>query len=441
MSAEKGSLFIWKWFGQAAFSGLLLRGAGAAFNLLAIPIAVRSLGVEKFAATGALLGFATWLTIGGGGLGNAIAMLVAADPKGPQQQRDLIWQGAMSCFGGSLLIWFICVLLVPAFTSHILPHAEPNIVRDFQIASYCCFGAFALSAAAAPFEGMYVGSLRATYCTNVRLVWQLIAIVAMLTVGALATEITAMALLLVMGPTAASIWFLVKGIIDCSPPSGFRFSFSRGLPILVQGFGFLASSMAVLFYGGGSLPLFTVAFGYDQVSTATVMARIIQIYFGILYIVLLPVGMILRQAKTEANASQARQSLAFAGIAIVCTSVGLAFASLFFGRRVIDLWIGAPLIALDSWLPPLAAMFVVSGWSISWTYLAQAMRGSILGAKLAILEISAATLAYFVLGKHLSPASSLYVLAAAMLACSGTVLPIIVGRDLALLARGAPPKH
>jgi hypothetical protein len=426
----------WKWFGEAAASGLLLRIVGAAFNLVAVPIALQSLGSEKFAATGVLLGFAAWLTIGGGGLGSAITMLVGAHPTVDAKVRRQIWQGAVACFAGSLLICCAAALLVPMFASQVLPEAAPDVVSDFRVASYCCLIAFAFTAASTPFEGIYAGMLRTGYCNVVRLGWQLVAIVGVLTIGQFATAMTTMSLLMILGPVGASIWFLIKGIQDFPRPAGFRFSMKEGLPLLVQGYGFLISSLAILFYGGGSLPLFALTFGPDELATATVMARIVQLYGGMLFIVLLPASIVLRQAHVARNAVRARHAFALAGGAVACGAVALGGAIVFIGERAITLWVGAPLPELNSWLLPLATLIGALGWCTTWSYLTQAVRGSLLGAKLAILEISLASLTYIVLGKYIAPSTSLYLLAVTMLACSGTLLPLLMGRDLAALARG-----
>jgi hypothetical protein len=51
------------------------------------------------------------------------------------------------------------------------------------------------------------------------------------------------------------------------------------------------------------------------------------------------------------------------------------------------------------------------------------------------VEVVVASLAYLLLGKYVAPSTGLYLLAATMLACSGTLLPLLVARDLAALAR------
>jgi O-antigen/teichoic acid export membrane protein len=421
------------WFSSAAVSGLLLRVIGGVFNLVAIPIALQSLGREKFAAAGALLGLAAWLTIGNGGLGTATTMLVAQKSGFAEEDRSLVWQGIISGFFASIAMFAVAALLVPILTPLILPHAPKDVVNDFLLASYSCCAAVALSASAMPFEGIEIGLLNINYCNMVRLLSQLFAILLMFVLGRHTDSILIIALLMVLGPTSASIWFLIKGILDWPLPDGFRFSFGKSLPLLSQGYGFMASSLAVLFFGGGSLPLFAISFGPEQVATATVIARIVQVYYGVLFVLLLPTRVAVRRAHGSGDAALARKTLLGAGAALLCTSATTVVAVLFAGQLLIKVWVGVPLLALNEWLVPLAVMISAASWCITWVYLAHAVQGSYPAAKIALGEIAMASVLYLGLGKHLTPSSSLYVLAGSMLFFSGLLLPLRIGPSLFVL--------
>jgi hypothetical protein len=422
------------WFSSAALSGLLLRLAGGMFNLIAIPIAIQSLGREKFAAAGALLGLAAWLSIGNGGLGTATTMLIAQKSRFGEEDRGVVWQGIITGFLACLSMFGLAALMVPILTPLVVPHASSDTVNDFLIASYSCCFAVALSAAAAPFEGIEVGLLKVNYCNTVRLLSQLFAILLMFILGRHTDRISIIAFLMILGPTTASIWFLLRGIRDWPLPSGFRFRFAESLPLVAQGYGFIASSLAMLFYAGGNLPLFAISFGPEQAATAAVMARIIQVYYGVLFVILLPASVALRRAYASEDAVLARKTLLLAGATMSFTSVAIAGVILIAGQFLIKMWVGVPLLALNTWLTPLAVLICAASWCTAWVYLAQAVQGAFPAAKVAVAEIATASLLYFAFGKYLSPSSSLYVLAGTMLAFSGLLLPTKVFGKLVCLA-------
>jgi O-antigen/teichoic acid export membrane protein len=89
-------------------------------------------------------------------------------------------------------------------------------------------------------------------------------------------DMLALCFAVTIGTTASALWFIIKGIREAPPPKSFTYSLRDSLPLLRQGIGFLASSLAILFYSGGSLPLFAITFGTEQLATAGVMARLVQ---------------------------------------------------------------------------------------------------------------------------------------------------------------------
>lgn len=101
-----------RWFSSTALSGLLLRLVGGMFNLVVIPIAIQSLGREKFAAAGTLLGLAAWLNIANGGLGTATTMMVAQKHQFVEEDRLLVWQGIIARFLASLSMFGIAAILI-----------------------------------------------------------------------------------------------------------------------------------------------------------------------------------------------------------------------------------------------------------------------------------------------------------------------------------------
>lgn len=417
---------------KALSSGLLLRLVGAFVNLLAVPIALRTLGQERYAVLAALLGLSGWLTIGGFGLGNVAAMSIAALHDDDEASRQAFWQVAVS--SGIIVAAVSIAAYVPfeLLSARLLNDSAGDMGRELSYASRYCFVAFSISAVAATFEGRYIGMLRSDYCNWVRLVGQLATIVSLVIVARFFDSMLALCVAMTIGQAGSGLWFIIRAFVEFPPPPAFRYSLHDSLASLGQGAGFLASSLATLFYCGGNLPLLAVTLGTQQLATAGVMARLIQMYFSFTTILLSPLGTSLRQAVVSSDAGWIRMALLRAGSGLLGTGALIGCALVGIGSYVVPRWTGAQLPFLSEWLLPTAMLIIAISWSYLWVSASFATRGSGLVAGLAIAEILTIAALYGLLGAHVPSAWSAYIAAGAMTLLSGTILPIVVLRDRTL---------
>jgi O-antigen/teichoic acid export membrane protein len=412
----------------ALSSGLLLRIFGAVLNVLTVPIALRMLGQERYAAFATLLGFAGWLSIGSFGLGTVAAMSSAGLHENDETSRSLFWHATISACVVVGAVSIIALIPFELMSTKLVANASDDLRQELRHASYYCFIAFALCAVASPFEGRYVGLLRADYCNWVRLGWQTVAIGVLIIVAKFYNSILAVSVAVTIGPVGSALWFITKGVIDFPPPKSFAFDLRTSKLVLRQGAGFLASSLAVLFYGGGSLPLFAMAFGTEQLATAAVMARVIQMYFSLTAILLVPLSAALRHAVVEIDTTWVRAAL-FRSVGILLgTSIITALCLILFGQSLIARWTGTSLPMISEWLLPTGLLLVAISWSYLWVYACFATRGAAPVATLASMEVAIIASLYVALGKQIPAAWSLYIAAGVMLLISGTILPRLVLR-------------
>ena len=410
-------------------SGLLLRAAGAVLNLLAVPIALRTLGQERYAAFAALLGLAAWLAIGNSGLSSATSISVGEIGDG-DQRRELFWRAAISTV---LMVGIVAALLFVPFmrlSAHLIPNASPGVGRELTLASYYCFAAFTVISVGQTFQGLYVGLLRAGYVNWCQLAGQLAGIAGLLTLPHLFPHMLTICIAVTFGTAAASFWFIIKGVLDCPPPFPLRYRFRESMPLFREGAGFLASSLSTLFYSGANLWIIALTFGTGQLATAAVMSRLIQMYFSVIALLLIPLAPALRNALAADDRAWVRKALWRTGLFMGGTGVATACAIVFLGGVIIPRWTGTDLPALSHWLRPAGLFVLVITWSYFWIYACFAVRGSLIAAILAVSEVAVVTVQFFALGHSLAPSSSLLIMAGSMMALSGIVLPVIVVQDL-----------
>ena len=409
---------------RALVSGISLRASGAVLSLLAVPIAISALGQEGYAALATLLGLVGWLGLSSAGLGQATALAVAGTTD-EATTSGLFWHGAITsivCCSAVALASFIPfrIAISTIFTS--LPQATQETLLT---SGYYCFAAFLIMALGQAFEGTYIGKQRNDYVNWCKLVGQLVAILSLLLIWQTSPTMLNLCIAMTVGPLAGSAWFVAKGVVDHPLPSQFRYRIADALALLKQGLGFLASSLTVIFYGGGSLALFAISFGSSELATASVIARLVQIYFSILAIVLIPFSATLRRQLANDELQSAKSTLAWAGALTVGSGAVAATTLYFFGERLIGAWVRTDLAALATWIPPFATLVLVIGWSYFCIYACFATVGSSAVAKAAMMEVSLVSLLYLCLGDTVPPAYSLYIAALVMSVVSGMFLPYL----------------
>ena len=413
----------------ALSSGVLLRIAGAAVNLLAVPIGLQVLGQQDYAASVAILSLAGWLTVGSLGLGNVSAISAAEFKHDSEKDNEVFWQIVIAAGATVTLGSLLAIAPFMLFLRNLVEHVSPAGRQELTYTSYYCFFAFAVCAIGSPFEGRYVGLLRTGYCNFVRLVWQAVAVAMLIATVLYLRSVFALCFALTIAPAGSALWFIAQGVRDFPRPRNGRLRMSTLLRLVGQGIGFLTSSLTVLFYGGGSLPVFALAFGPGQLATAAVVSRIIQVYFSGTAVLLHPLSAALRHALKDNDVSWARTTLIRSLVGLISVGSTSAIMLICFGDIAIAKWTGTALPNIHEWMLPLAVMIFAISWSYLWVYVWFALHGALLVAILATVEVITISGIYMIAGAALNPAWSLYVSSAIMLVVSGGVLPLAALRS------------
>ncbi len=418
-------------------SGLFVRLAGAVLNLLAVPVALHTLGQEKYAAFAALLGVAGWLAIGNSGLSSATGVLVS-EIEDERQRAEFLWRAVISSLIVVAVVALVSFVPFMRLSTHLVPNAAPDLRQELATAAYYCFAIYLVVSVGQTFQGFYVGLLRIQYVNWCQLVGQLAGIAALLTLPHLFGSMVVFCFCVTLGTAGSTIWFIIKGTAECPPPRPINYSFRRSLPLFREGVGFLASSLSTLFYGGASLWIIALTFGTAQLATAAVMSRLTQMYFSLLAVLLIPLAPALRNALASDDRAWVRRALRRSGAVMAGAALCAACGLVFLGDAIITRWTGVQLPSLPDWLLPLGALVVAITWSYFWIYACFGIRGSLPVAVLAVLEVAVISAQFYVFGGRLAPSSSLLIMAGTMMAFSGTFLPVIVLSDFRKLNRRRP---
>ncbi|MDB5397122.1 MAG: polysaccharide biosynthesis protein [Rhodospirillales bacterium] len=399
-------------------------------NFLAVPIALRALGQERYAAFATLFGLAGWLTIGNSGLASATAVFVSEFKDDDRRRHEFFWRSAISTFLAVAVVSAVAFVPFIQLSTHLVGNGSAALSQELTRAAYYCFAVFMVCAVGQTFEGYYVGTLRVEYVNWCRLVGQVAGIGAVIWLPPLFANMLAVCFATTLGTASAAIWFTVKAIAECPPPIPLNYSVRRSLPLFRQGVGFLASSLSTLFYGGASLPLIAMSFGPGQLATAAVMSRMVTMYFSVIAALLIPLAPALRNALASDDQAWVQKAMRNSGAFMAAAAIGAAFGIVFLGDVVIRRWTGTDLPGLSEWLIPMAALLIAISWSYFWIYACFATRGSLPVAMLALAEIVLICGQFVLFGRNLPPSSSLLIMAGTMMLLSGTILPTFVIRDL-----------
>jgi O-antigen/teichoic acid export membrane protein len=406
---------------SASASGVLLKLAGVAFNVAAIPLILRSLGPDRYAAVALVLGYATWFSMGNMGTGTIIALEITRHDA--KDSNDFFWQVAVTGTIGACLV-SLALTLSFLWLSHSLTNAfDPAIQAELRTTSLYCFFAFTLMSVGSLFEGRFAGLMRLHYCNYVRLAGQVLALIALLIATLNSAGMLGFAIALTLGPLASAIWFIFQGFREGPPPPRFVYRPRTSFPIVKQGLGFLTSSLAIMFYSGGSLPLFTLVFGTDELATAGVMSRVVQLFFSLTAAFVHPLSFAVSRALASQATDWARQTVFRALIFILSGALAAAGVLEFYGPQLFTLWTGSSLPNLQMWCRYLEVLLIIVAWYHFWIYVGLAVIGSSFIAFLAAAELVTVAILYWALSGLIQPAASLLMTSAAMMALSGIFIP------------------
>jgi len=411
-------------------SGILLKVLGAVLNFALVPFALKFLGAQTYAAFTAISGFTGWLFLGNGGLALVATMAVAGHVSDDESIRDRFWQTAVASFLGVTLACLILFLPFMAFIEHLAHEAAPDQQWLLFAAGLYCFVATALTLASSPFEGRYIGLLRSNYCNITRTIAQALALLALFALVPLLPNILTIMAAATLGPFAASLWFLLRGIGDYPPPKGFHFSLRKSTPYILESLNYLTVFLAVTFFTGGNLPLFALLFGQNELATAGVMAKGTQLCFSVTTVFVVPFSAALRQAIASEDFVWARKMLAIcAGLIAIGGVCGASLIALY-GLSLMKLWTGTDLPAMAQWTFAFAFMVGVAGWYHFWTQSCFAIEGARPVAICAILEVAMTCALCLAFRSHMAPSTSLWFAGLSMLCFSGLVLPFRIWKHL-----------
>ncbi|MEM0954661.1 MAG: hypothetical protein AAGI24_11030 [Pseudomonadota bacterium] len=416
---------------KALQSGLALRGSGVFFNLLFVPIAIGALELDLYGYLATVLGLASWLSIASLGMRQTTAMRVAGLPAKDEACESVILVRAFSivviCIVCAQFL-YVCVARTLLFsTSSSLANTPAlSIVIALVVSSIC----YIITSLSSPFEGLRIGKLESDYCNRVRFIAQLIAIFVLLGAPAFPPAIPVFAFIALMAPVLASCWFLLRGAPLVNGIARSALSYRNTWQMAKEGGGYAASSIAVLFLGGASLPLFVSAFGERDLATAAVISRVIQLYFSLLAVFLIPFSAALKSALSIKDLLWIKSALSVGAASFFVTYCVATIILGLWGEWLITAWTSTRLPNLGYWIHSCGVLMGAITWVYFWVYVAFALFGASLVARLAVIEIGFTSFLYFLLSNAVPSAASLLISSFVIVLISGVVLPLKALQEL-----------
>ena len=347
-------------------SSLLVRSAGIFTTLIAMPIALSTLGEARFGTFLLLFGVINWITLGNVGVHSALGRAIASKSLPPEDVPNML---------GATLLYAMATTLLTAIVVYggyqfWLAKAGAHLAIPVQEVTAAAVTMIALSAIQMilqVFEGVQIGALQLYVANYMRLAGTMFSFAALLVLPHYWPTMSVFVIALNGGPLISAILNAILVSRTVRP------RFANLLNDLKRLQAFAVSGLAYLVIGVASLfethvPVFVLA---------TLQGPVAAVGFGLLirllFVMMTGIGMIttplwpaLLSAKADADRAWLRRTLTGTG-ALVIGAGGLSFLVVALaGYSVIRLWTGHRLTEGLLFTTLFGFYFLQAAWSHYW---------------------------------------------------------------------------
>jgi O-antigen/teichoic acid export membrane protein len=346
-------------------TSFLVRAASAVTTLIAMPIALHTLGQARFAAFLVLFGFMTWLGLGSLGVNSALGRALAAnddvDDPPALVGAALVFSSVTSvCVSGAIAAFL--VYWSQAQTGRL--NAPPG---ELLAAGAIMVVLTTLQVILQVFEGVQMGRLR-IYTTNLmRLAGSLFTFLCLLILPQLWKSMAAFVVALNGGLFLSTLLNAVLVLRRLRPTlRGLGANLGRLRRLATSGSAFVVIGVASLMQTHIPVLILSQMRGAEAAVSFGLLIRLLVIAMAFLGMVTGPLWPALTRARAEGDTPWVRRALLRSGAFVIASGVGALLLVGLFGREAVSLWAGRPMRWSMTFQLVFGVYFLQMAWSHYW---------------------------------------------------------------------------
>jgi len=409
-------------------TALLARLAAAATTILAMPVALHSLGERRFGTFLLLFGVINWLALGNFGVHSALGRAIAAKEIGKEDVPEMLgsavlYAAATSAVTAVAVAWALVAWVRTAGARQGLP------AHELLVAGFCMLVLSFFQVALQTFEGVQIGNLEIYRANLTRLAGSAFTFLCLLLLPRVWNSIAVFVLALNGGVLLGSL--LNAGMV--LKRVGIRFSClrrnaDRMQRMAISGLAFLAIGAASLLQTHVPVLILATMRGPAEAVDFGLFIRLLFVLMSALAMVTTPLWPAIMRARAESDYEWIRKSVRLAGALVVGTGICAMMGLVFFGRKVLWLWTGRVLQEPPLFAALFGVYFLQMAWSHYWAIVLigfgrERLVASLLGVEGILILVAGALLT-----RSLGPTGMILGAVIALAAVSNWSLPLLARR-------------
>ena len=416
---------------SATAASLLARAGGAVTTLVAMPVALHSLGEHRFGAFLLLFGVINWITLGNFGVYSALGRAIASRSIGPEETSTML--GASLAYSAvttgitALGVSIAFIVWIRTAGAHLnLP------VHELLVAGFAMIVLASLQIVLQTFEGVQLGQLKLYVVNLLRLLGCVFSFACLMILPRFWTSMVVFVVALNGGLLLSSVANAVYVFRQHRPKfSNIRQDFSRLSRLAISGLAFLAIGIASLFQT--HLPVLSLAMLRGPLAAVDfgLLVRLLLVFTSGLSMITAPLWPAIASARAAADYTWIRKSLHLSGLLVVGAGVVSFLVLALFGAKVIHLWTGRTLTEPLAFQVLFGIYFLQMAWSHYWGVILIGLGRERLVSAVLITEGVVIMILGSLLAQRLGPSGMILGLVVGLAVVSGWFLPLTARSALA----------
>ena len=347
-------------------TALLARLAAAAATVIAMPLALHSLGEQRFGAFLLLFGVINWLVLGNFGVHSALGRAIASKEIGSGEIPNLLGSAlvyaAATTGGTALFVSWALLAWVRTAGAHLgLP------THELLAAGFCMIGLSFLQITLQTFEGVQIGNLEIYRANLMRLAGSAFTFLGLLLLPRVWNSIVVFVVALNGGVLLGSV--LNAGLVLRQVEIRFahlRRNITRMRQVAASGLAFLVIGAASLFQTHVPVLILATMRGPAAAVDFGLFIRLLFVLMSVLTMITTPLWPAIMRARAEEDHEWIRKSLRISGALVIGAGMVSMIVLALFGGQVLWLWTGRQLLEPAVFHILFGIYFFQMAWSHYW---------------------------------------------------------------------------
>jgi O-antigen/teichoic acid export membrane protein len=403
----------------------------AAATLIAMPIALHSLGEHRFGAFLLLFGVINWVTLGNFGVHSALGRAIASGAIDAEETPAML---------GASLVYSAVTTGITALAVSVgfiawmrTAGAHLDLPRhELLVAGFAMIVLASLQIIFQAFEGVQIGQLKLYVVNLLRLLGSLFSFACLLILPRFATSMVVFVIALNGGLLVSSVVNAVFVLRQQRPVFwNIRQDFPRLRRLAVSGLAFLVIGIASLFQT--HVPVLSLATLRGPVAAVDfgLLIRLLFVFTSGLSMITNPLWPAIASARAAADYAWIRKSLRLSGLLVIGVGAASFVVLALFGANLIHLWTGRNLTEPVAFQILFGIYFLQWAWSHYWGVILIGLgRERLVSAVLMIEGVTIIALGSL-FAQRFGPTGMILGLVAGFAIVSGWFLPLTARRALA----------